>query len=443
VRRRLLLVLVATLCTAAAAGAAPGRLAGDPLQGQEWWLHDIGADQAGAPGPGVPITVIDGGVDASHPELVGRPDTTFLNDQTVDGPSDFHATAVASLAAAPENGIGLVGVYPQAALQVWDASPSGSGISAAAAAAGIAAAGQRCPGVINLSFAGTDPDPQLQDAILAAVHDGCLVVAAAGNDAGQGDPVTYPAAFPHVLTVGSTDEQDAAWPFSTSGRFVDLAAPGVDMVAAVPVSDDPSGYSSGLAGTSFSAPLVAAAAAWIWTVRPTLDASQLADVLRRSARDVGPPGFDPQTGFGILDIPAALALPEPPRDSPEPNDDVDQVKPGELFADGQPALTTAEKPSNRVAGTLDVAEDPRDLYRIWVPPRRIVRVSVAAAGDAAARIWGPRTVAVGEGLAARRRDLKGPSLAAGKSGLSAYVEVLLTGASSTARYTLSVRASRR
>jgi Subtilase family len=442
VRTRVLIAVLAALCTSAPAAAATGRIAADPLQGLEWWLHDIGADQATPPGPGVPVVVVDSGVDATHPEFSGRANTTFLDDQTVDGVNEYHGTAVASLVGAPQNGVGIVGVYPQAVLGSWDASPT-PGISDLSVIVGIETIAQHCPAVINLSFGGTTPDPALDDAILLAVHNGCLVVAASGNGGDQGDLPTFPASYPHVLTVGATDEHDASLTFSTYGPWVDLAAPGVDMVAAVPLSHDPSGYSSGLEGTSFSAPLVSAAAAWIWTVRPTLSVSQLGDLLRASARRVGASGFDPHTGYGIVDIPNALAAPTPPNDPQEPNDDIDEVEPGAMFADGQQPLTSPARASNRIAGTLDAQKDPRDVYRIWVPPHRIVRVSVAGSGNAAARIWGPRTVSTGEGLAARRRDLRGPQIGAGNTGFYAYAEVLPTGRSDTARYVLTVTASRR
>jgi subtilisin family serine protease len=347
------------------------------LPGQGWWSQDVGADQAAPPDTGVPIVIVDSGVDTSHPPFSGRPNTTLLNDQTVDGPGEYHGTAVASLA---------IGVFPQAALYSWDASPR-SGVSDLAAVSGIETAAEHCPAVINLSFGSTEPAPEIDDAVLTAVHNGCLVVAAAGNDAQLGNPTTYPAAYPHVLTVAATDEHDAPLPFSTFGPWVDLAAPGIDITAAVSLSHDPSGYSSGLAGTSFAAPLVSAAAAWIWTVRPTLTVDQLAAVLRESARDVATPGFDAETGHGVLDIPAALAASPPPADPDEPNDDVDQIAPGRLFPNGQPPLTSPGHPSIRIAASLDQSEDPRDLYRVWVPARRVVRATVAAVGNVAARIW--------------------------------------------------------
>ncbi len=442
-RRRLLIALAAALFACGPASAATGRAAGDPLQGQEWWLGHIGADQVAPPGPGVPITIVDSGVDPTHPEVAGRPNTSFLNDQTVNGPDEFHGTAVASVAAAPANGVGIVGVYPQAVLQSWDASPV-SNISAFSAVQGVLAGALHCPGVINLSFSGTTPDTLLENAILTAVHNGCLVVASSGNNGQTGNLPSYPASLPHVLTVAATDENDAVLPFSSASGWVDLAAPGTGIIAAVPLSHDPSGYSSGLAGTSFSAPIVSAAAAWVWTVRPTLAASQVADLLRTTARDIGPPGWDSSSGYGIVNIPAALAAPDPALDPSEPNDDIDQIKPGRLFPDGEPALTTASKQSTRIAARIVNNEDPRDVYRIWVPPHRVIRVSVVVgAGDAAARIWGPRTASVDEGILSRRRDLKGPLIRGANKGFEAYVEVLLTGRSTTSNYVLQVRAAKR
>ena len=120
--RRLLAVGLLALCFAAAAAAAPGVTATDPLQSQEWWLADVGADRAAPPGPGVPITIVDTGVDPTHPEFAARPDTTFLNEQSVFAGEEYHGTIVASVAAAPANGAGILGIYPTAALQVWDAS---------------------------------------------------------------------------------------------------------------------------------------------------------------------------------------------------------------------------------------------------------------------------------------------------------------------------------
>jgi subtilisin family serine protease len=441
VGRRFLAVCLLALCVCGTATAATVRGAADPIEPQEWWLSHVGADPAAAPGPGVPITIVDSGVDPTHPDFAGRPNTTFLNGQTTVGREEYHGTMVASIAAAPVNGADLTGVYPTAALQVFDASP-GAQILDFAAITGIETASAHCPGVINLSFGSVIADPQLHDAILQAVHNGCLVVAAGGNFGLEGNPAAYPASWPHVFTVAATDENDLVTSFSSVSPANDIAAPGNNMIGDVPLTRDPSGLQGG-DGTSFSAPIVSAAAAWVWTLRPTLTVSQIAGVLRAGARDIGPPGFDNASGYGIVNIPASLAAPAPPTDPGEPNDDVSQVKPGQLFELGEPAVTTTAKPSTRITATLDASEDPHDVYRIWVPAHETVRAAVSAGGRAAARIWGPQTVSVNEGLAARRRDLRGQSIRAGNNGFAAYVEVLLTGRSADASYVLSVTAAKR
>jgi len=436
VPRRLSIVVAAALC---ALGSAAVAGADTPA---EWWLHAIGADLSAAPGPGVPIVVIDGAVDTTQPSFSGRANTTYLDTQQLAGPDDYHATAVASLAAAPGNG-GFAGVYPQATLELWDAGRGANAIDGRLAAQGITTAAKHCPAVINLSFGGTDPHPEVQNAILGAVRAGCLVVAAAGNGGTDGNPQVYPASYPHVLTVGATDERNVALPFSSSGDWVDLAAPGIDVTASVPLSHDASGVSSGLSGTSFAAPMVAAAAAWLWTARPTLTVSQVADILRSTAHPVGPSRFSTQTGYGIVNVAAALAAPTPQNDPQEPNDDVSQVRPGLLFSSGEPPLTTIARPSNRIAATLLQAEDPRDLYRIWIPARRTVRVSLDTTGSAVARIWGPKAFSVEEPPPLRTRDLKGRSITGGARGAYAYAEVFLTGRTPTASYVLAVRAAKR
>src|SRR5437868_10027639 len=119
----------------------------DPLVPNEWWIHDVGDDQVEPPAAGVPVTVIDTGLDFTHPEFKSRPNTTALNTQTVVSSDDVHGTAVSSVLGAPSNGVGLVGVYPQAALQEWDFSDG----SLSENLTGIDAATKHGRSVINIS----------------------------------------------------------------------------------------------------------------------------------------------------------------------------------------------------------------------------------------------------------------------------------------------------
>src|SRR5262249_41288745 len=145
----------------------------------------------------------------------------------------------------------------------------------------------------------------------------------------------YPSSYPHVLTVAATDRGNHVSLFSTASSTIDVAAPGEGVEVAVPSSHEASGYMVA-SGTSYSAALVSGAVAWIWTRRPALDNTQLIELVRSTARHVGPPGFSTDTGYGILDIRAALHASAPRRDPDEPNDDIAFVRPGPYFRDGAP-----------------------------------------------------------------------------------------------------------
>jgi Subtilase family len=418
----------------------------DPLVPNEWWIHDIGDDQVEPPGPGVPVTVIDTGLDLTHPEFKSRPNTTALNAQSVVTDDDIHGTAVSSVVGAPSNGIGLVGVYPQAALQEWDFGDKSLG----EVLAGLDFATKRGRSVINISggFPGGF-DPLLEQAVDRALRRGSIVVAAVGNSRESGSPNFVPANLPHVLTIAATDQNDRVAFFSNRSGALDLAAPGVSIPVAVPTFSDASGYAT-FDGTSFSSPLVAGAAAWVWTVRPELDPTQLEDVMRNSARDVGPKGWDADTGFGILSIPAALSAATPAKDPQEPNDDINLVRPHAVTASGTRLSTPA-----RLQAQLDVTEDPEDVYRIWVPAHSRISASTHSAANVNVALWGPKTRTVYERGKALKRDLiafsersgSNPDVVAGRNRTGAgafyYVDAFLGKRVGSASYSLKVSVSRR
>jgi subtilisin family serine protease len=347
----------------------------DPLEAQETWRQQIGIDGLTPPGPGVPITIVDSGVDFAHPEFAGRPDLVALNSQEPAGVGGEHGTSVASVIGAPANGVGVVGIYPQAVLRSWDAAlGSGTRLDSGQIAAGILAAARAGRGVINLSVGGSR-DLAVELAVKQAVALGSLVVAASGNSGQEGSPIGYPAALPHVTTVAATDASGAIASFSSRSPYVDLAAPGVGILVASAIG----GNWQPEDGTSFSSPIVAGAAAWLWTARPELKATQVAEILRRSARDIGQPGRDTASGFGVLDLAAALALAAPVDDPFEPNDDIDEVNPSkDMYLSKEPPLTTATKRLGRIAGSVDEWEDPRDVFRVWLPAHRRVVATLKA-----------------------------------------------------------------
>jgi hypothetical protein len=421
---------------------------------QEWWIPHIGADRWTSPGPGVPITMIDSGVDASNPEFAGRPDTSYLNTQTFSASEDeLHGTATASVAAAP--GLNMTGIYPRAKLQLWDASPAGV-LTVGDEIAGLNDAIRHGRSVINLSLGGFDRIPIEEHAILAAFGAGSLVVASAGNDREIGSPLSYPASFAHVLTVGATNEFDQVSDFSSASSHMDLAAPGEDMLVAVPQvwapqADDPYDVFD---GTSFSAPLVSGAAAAVWTLRPRLSNTQVFEILRRSAHHGSKRGWNKNTGYGLLDVPAALTRKAPGPDPQEPNEDVFLVKPKGLLRAGHAPLTAPGRTTRRLAAHVERDDDPEDVYRAYLPANGRLIVTVKPNANVTLQVWGKRTTTVFERGAAARRDLLGLSAHAGARrerlvipgrgvGQYVYIDVFLAKPALEAGYTLKVSTARR
>ncbi|HSC90969.1 MAG TPA: S8 family serine peptidase [Gaiellaceae bacterium] len=409
--------------------------AGDPLVPQEWWLTAIGADRVDAPGPGRPVTIVDSGMDLTHPEFASRPDTRALNEQRLIGRREFHGTAVGAVVGAPANGIGMVGVYPAAVLQTWDASPRGE-LTTSGVVTGLEAAAASGPGVINLSIGGIIRSSFEEEAVLDAVARGSIVVAASGNDRGSGNPPNFPASYPHVVTVGSLAPGGAVSTFSSSSPGMDLLAPGESIVGAVPTWESPDGYEE-LDGTSFASPIVAAAAAWVWTARPDLDGGQVVELLRRTAHDLEAPGRDDSSGFGTLDLAAALAAPAPPRDPFEPNDDVSQVRGGGLLGRVGPALTTPGRGRGSVGAVLNERDDPRDVYRVWVPARKRVVATPRPAAAVGVNLLGPRPSSVRVTQTKAGLEIRN----AGSKGREVYLAATLRAGATRADYTVTLATS--
>ena len=320
-----------------------------------------------APIPQGAIAIVDDLADVTLPDLASN--TRQVNPGPVLG---RHGTMVASAAGAVLNGSGVFGAFPGAPLLSVGLPPQ---IRCSDASAGVIAAAREGARVINLSFGTTVPCATLFEAVQRAYAAGSLVVAATGNEFAAGNPVIYPAAFPHVLSVAALDPSLQPSAFSSANAAVDVAAPGVNVPVAVPLAFDTDGVVDGVSvasGTSFSAPIVAGAAAWLATVRPTLRNGQVADVLRRSARDVASPGYDASTGFGLVHLASALAAPTPERDILEPNDGITFVD-GSVFMKPDPYVWkgTGRRILN---GSVDRIEDPVDVLRIRMPARALLRI---------------------------------------------------------------------
>ncbi|MFB6291409.1 MAG: S8 family serine peptidase [Candidatus Bipolaricaulia bacterium] len=153
--------------------------------------------------------------------------------------------------------------------------------------------------IINLSiYANIKPPKIVHDALKKAEAKGVLVVGIAGN---EGRRVGYFGKWNEVFTVGSVAESGKVSDFSNYGPEVELVAPGSEVL-----SYKPGGNLATGSGTSFAAPHVAGTAALIVSSNPSIDLPELKRKLRKSARDIGTPGKDKATGYGIIDTDKSL-----------------------------------------------------------------------------------------------------------------------------------------
>jgi Subtilase family len=396
---------------------------------------------AAPPATGASIGVIDDRVDRAHPDVAGH--TTFVEDDGLP-PAGEHGTMVASIAAGAAGNGGVMGMFPGAPLLSY-----ATDLTCGDIAHGVDALSDAGAGVINLSLGGTDACVTEYVAIERAIGTGSVVVAAAGNEFQAGNPVMYPAAFPHVLSVASVGPDYASSEFSNANSAIDISAPGEGVPAAIPLAFDVyDGLQDGVTladGTSFAAPMVAGAAAWLQAARPGLSALQVADTLRIGATDIGPDGWDRDTGWGLASIPGALSVADPVVDPLEPNDDMPFVN-GTYFAGADRPIFTGSG-TRRLRASVDFAEDPYDVYRIRMPGRSSLKATLRPSyGDPDLFAYHGRARHIGHesAIVARSERVSGPDrvrlVNRGRRRAAGYLVVRAASSEGTidSRYTLTV-----
>lgn len=331
-----------------------------------WGVQQIGArmvhDQ-GINGTGVRIAVLDTGIDYTHEELNDnyKGGVSFvldiygnvINPDGYDDSTYSHGTHVAGIIAAEDNGIGVVGVAPNAsiyAVKVLD----GAGFGFASwIISGIDWAVKNDMDIVTMSIQGSDSQA-LHDAVDVAYNSGLLLVAASGNT--NGDPVAYPAAYDSVIAVTAVDNIYQRASFSSKGPQIELAAPGVNIYSTVK-----GGYNY-KNGTSMAAPHVTGTAALILSTDfPDVNGdgiknnSDVRAILQNTARDIGDQGKDDLFGYGLLDTSMALL-------------GYSAYKPADMSIvkdDGESAVVAGDGPAYKY--TITVRNDgPWDAFNVRV-----------------------------------------------------------------------------
>jgi subtilisin family serine protease len=289
--------LIATFATEASPAGPPGT---DPYAHLQHGAQALHLEQAHrlATGKGVRVAVVDTGVDFDHPDLRGRvvKAQNFV-DRVGDRnfTTDVHGTAVAGLIAATAgNGVGIVGVAPEAEIYAlkacWQQPPGAREAvcnSYTLAKAVDFAIGQGVQ-VLNFSLAGPQ-DPLLGRLIGQALSRGIVVVAADGGGgpgkAGGAPAADFPASYQGVLGIlGSNDLQgELVRPAAAAshGAGPALAAPAVDIL-----TTSPQGHYDFFSGSSLAAAEVSGVAALMLERNPKLTPPQLAAILHRTARPI-------------------------------------------------------------------------------------------------------------------------------------------------------------
>ncbi len=317
------------------------------LRQYQWGLDAVNAEGAWsyAEGDGIIVAVVDSGVDGTHPDLQGQVIGEWYdawNETWVTGDDsswdawticpDYplreegaHGTHVAGIIAAKDDGKGIVGLAPHVRiLSIRIFSPDAlsahscqySYVGDFKVAEGIIEAVDYGADVLSNSWGGKGYSQLIKAAIDYAIVNGAVFVAAMGNS--STDDVEYPAAYPGVIAVGATTPRNGRADFSTMGGWISVGAPGTGILSCIPRWWEQDGTGDELLydywdGTSMATPFVSALAALVKERHPGATQYQVKKLIENTATDIEAPGFDRETGYGLINAAAAasaISLPE-------------------------------------------------------------------------------------------------------------------------------------
>lgn len=302
----------------------------DPSYSSQWGLSMINAASAWSyfsSGSNISVAIVDDAVERTHPDLaanlwINTGDNTIngidddgngyvddingydvgSNDNNPNPPSAAfdHGTHVAGIAGARSNnstGVASIGF----SVKLMCVKSTTSSTSVTNGYDGVVYAAVNNARVINMSWGGSGSSITAQNVIDYAYSQGCVLIAAAGND----DVSTqfYPAAYTGVISVAATTSTDAKASFSNYGSWIDVSAPGNNIFSTTVSSS----YGN-KSGTSMASPMVAGLAGLMLSLNPSLTQADIQNCLLSTADNINAmnPGYIGQLGSGRIDANAAM-----------------------------------------------------------------------------------------------------------------------------------------
>ncbi len=286
-------------------GAGSGAPAPQPLvAGVTWGLTAVKVPPSRFDGSGIRVAILDTGFDLGHPDFAGRPivSATFAGQPVMD--LHGHGTHTAGTACgplAPSGAIPRYGVAHRALMYIGKVLNNSGGGTQAQSLAGINwAIANRCAVIsMSLGAAGSPVQPSYTNAGAAAMANGCLIIAAAGNSSNRPAVINgagAPANSPTVLSVASITSAMQVSSFS-DGQKVDIAGPGSGIYSSY---KRPAAHTT-LSGTSMATPHVSGCAALWAQSSPALRGAALRARLLATARALPFPASD--VGSGLVQAP--------------------------------------------------------------------------------------------------------------------------------------------
>jgi subtilisin family serine protease len=282
----------------------------DPMFNDQYALKTVDAVNAWTINQGnseTVIAIVDSGVDLEHPDLKEKLISGYNAVSPGTPPKDDirHGTHVAGIAAAiGNNAIGISGLAPKCKILPVKVLGNGSG-SMATIADGLVWAADHGADVVNMSLGTYTEEKTLGEAVKYTLGKNVVCIATMGND--NVERRRYPAGFPGMIAVGSTDEKDKKSTFSNYGDWIAVSAPGTNILSTLPTYMSTNGYGK-MSGTSMAAPLVTGLVGLMRSQSKGLSPAETSKLLKESADDLGDSGFDKYFGSGRVNAGKALTL---------------------------------------------------------------------------------------------------------------------------------------